>query len=106
MTVEQYLDSLLNGDTIVANYTEAAWYLNDCAEPSKELDVIARLGDALAAHIKTPQHYARARRIVSSLAVAVLEQAMIDGDYSECSEYVLLDELPDIDATEVRVCIS
>ncbi len=104
MNKDQYFDSLLNSDRLVINYTEVTWYLNDCKEPEHEFDVIAHLSDQLATRVKTPQHYARARFIMSELALMSLEHNMTEGE-CEHPELTDLQELPQIDAKEICLAI-
>lgn len=103
MNKDQYFDSLLNSDRLVINYDEM---LDFCSDGRETFDLLPAVAYELSERVQTPQHYARARKIVSELGLLCLEFNMNEAG----NEYAhdlreLEDELPAVSA-EVSTCIS
>lgn len=93
MHTNDYFDALLNADHITVNYDEISNQLNPSGEP---LDLLPAIAFQLSERIETPQHYARAQKIVTELARACLEFNLRES-YNEHAEALLeLETLPEL----------
>ena len=102
MNKDQYFDSLLNSDRLVINYDEMQDMLSDGRET---FDVLPCLAYQLSERVQTPQHYARARKIVSEMGLICLEFNMSEAGNDFAADLLELQELPELTA-EVSTCIN
>lgn len=103
MNKDQYFDSILNSERMVANYDEAHEMLQE--NDNYDFDVFVRLAYEFSNRCTTPEHYARARWFVSALALGVLEFNFSESPNEHA--YALYDaELPSLDHLDKRVSVG
>lgn len=93
MNTDQLFDSLLNSDRLIINYNEINGVLNPSEEP---FDLLPAVAYELSERVQTPQHYARARKIVTQLGLLCLEFNMGESDSDYAADLLELQELPEL----------